>query len=118
MTDNYDRRSLESISVQSIKDRFASSFMMSSNNMMKCQQVPKIVHIDEVFEINSEDLEDAQSVTLILWRSREDFEASYFARTDSLYDGFGVNPKQSLASNTTTGSRDAAHYLFGSKSPR
>lgn len=93
MTDNYDRRSLESISVQSIKDRFASSFMMSSNNMMKCQQVPKIVQIDEVFEINSEDLKDAQSVTLILWRSREDFEASYFARTDSLYDGFGVNPK-------------------------
>ena len=55
--------------------------------------MPRIVNIDEVFEINSELLEDAESVNLILWRCREDFEAAYFARSESLYDGFGVNPK-------------------------
>lgn len=46
MTDNndrYDRRSIESISVLSFKDRFASSFMMNSGNNMKYQQVPKTV---------------------------------------------------------------------------
>ena len=59
-----------------------------------------------------------QYVTLILWSSREDFESAYFARSESLYDGFGVNPKQSVVSNATTGSKDAAHFLFDSKSPR
>ena len=84
---------MESISVLSFKDRFASSFMMNSASTMRSPQVPKTVQIDEVFEISSDDLEDAQSVSLTLWRSREDFEAAYFKRSESLYDGFGVNPK-------------------------
>lgn len=80
--------------------------------------MPKSIQIDEVFEISSELLEDVQSVKLTLWRTRDDFEAAYFSRSESLYDGFGVNPKQSIASNATTGSKDAAHFLFESKSPR
>jgi len=67
--------------------------MMNSASTMRSPQVPKTVQIDEVFEISSDDLEDAQSVSLTLWRSREDFEAAYFKRSESLYDGFGVNPK-------------------------
>jgi hypothetical protein len=98
MTDNNidprsHRISVESISPLSFKDRFASSFMMSAANTIRSQPVPKIVQIDEVFEINSEELEHAESVNLTLWRSRDDFEASYFKRSESLYDGFGVNPK-------------------------
>lgn len=93
MTDNIERT--DSISVLSLKDRFANSFMQSSPKLIK-SQVPKTVQVDEVFEVSTDQLEDIQSVTLVLWKSREDFEAAYFARSESLYDGYGVDPKQSM----------------------
>ena len=77
--------------------------------------IPKTIQVDEVFEINSDSLQDIETVNLILWKSRDDFEKAYFQRSESLYDGFGVDPKQSM---TSTGSKDAAYYLFNSKSPR
>ena len=54
MTDNYERT--DSLSVLSLKDRFASSFMLSSFRLMK-NQVPKTVHIDEVFEFSCDILD-------------------------------------------------------------
>ena len=49
MTDNIERT--DSISVLSLKDRFANSFMQSSPKLIK-SQVPKTVQVDEVFEVS------------------------------------------------------------------
>ena len=77
MTDNYDRKSSESISVLSFRDRFTNSFMQSSDRLMK-NLIPKTIQVDEVFEINSDSLQDIETVSLTLWKSRDDFEKAYF----------------------------------------
>ena len=51
MTDNIERT--DSISVLSLKDRFANSFMQSSPKLIK-SQVPKTVQVDEVFEVSTD----------------------------------------------------------------
>ena len=76
----------------SFRERLTSSFMQSSDKLMK-NLVPKTIQVDEVFEINSIFLKDIETVTLTLWKSREDLEKKFFQRTESLYDGFGVDPK-------------------------
>lgn len=88
--------------------------MQSSTKLLK-NQVPKSVQIDDVFEFDSRHLEDVKAVTLLFWRSKEAFEATH-ERSASLYDGFEVDPKRSMASQTSE-TRDAAQYLFGPRSP-
>lgn len=116
LTDNFElRNSVEtSLSVSTLKQRITSSFLQSSTKLLK-DQVPKSVQIDDTFEFDADYLDDVKTVTLVFWRSKEAFDAVH-QRTSSLYDGFEVNPKQSMASQTSE-ARDAAQYLFGPRSP-
>ena len=69
-------------------------------------KIPKIVSIDDVFEFDADHLDDVKTVSLTLWRSKDAFDAVHY-RTTSLYDGFGVDLRRSLASQKSE-TRDAA----------
>lgn len=88
--------------------------MLGESKLPK-DQVPKSVQIDDVFEFDSEHLDHVKTVTLTFWRSKEAFNAMH-ERCPSLYDGFEVNPKDSMASHGSE-ARDAAGYLFGTRTP-
>ena len=77
MTEQFDQKSFESNSMLSFREKFAYSFMQSSDRLMK-NSVPRTIQVDEVFEINSIFLKDVETVTLTLWKSREDFEKKFF----------------------------------------